>query len=38
VRTLAERDAMVARGWISEGDGPDGVAMCTWWWVDEPSP
>jgi len=31
VKTLAERDAMVARGWISEGEGPDGVAMCAWW-------
>jgi hypothetical protein len=24
----AERDAMVARGWVSEGAGPDGVVMC----------
>jgi hypothetical protein len=24
----AERDAMVARGWVSEGVGPDGVVMC----------
>ena len=24
----AERDAMVARGWVSEGAGPEGVVMC----------
>lgn len=24
----AERDAMVARGWISEGAGPDGIVLC----------
>jgi hypothetical protein len=22
------RDAMVAKGWIAEGDGPDAVVMC----------
>jgi hypothetical protein len=22
------RDAMVAKGWIAEGDGPDRVVMC----------
>jgi len=26
------RDAMVADGWVSEGWGPDGVAMCTDTW------
>jgi hypothetical protein len=26
----AERDAMVARGWVSEGAEPGGVAMCGW--------
>ena len=25
----AARDAMVAQGWVAEGYGPDGVAMCT---------
>jgi hypothetical protein len=25
----ATRDAMVAKGWVPEGYGPDGVAMCT---------
>ena len=24
----AVRDAMVAKGWIAEGDGPDRVVMC----------
>jgi hypothetical protein len=24
----SDRDAMVARGWVSEGAGPDGVVMC----------
>jgi len=24
----ATRDAMVAKGWIAEGDGADTVAMC----------
>jgi hypothetical protein len=24
----AVRDAMIQRGWIAEGFGPDGVAMC----------
>jgi hypothetical protein len=24
----ALRDAMVAKGWVAEGDGPDAVAMC----------
>lgn len=31
----ATRDAMVAQGWVSEGYGPDGVAMCTHRaWID----
>jgi len=25
---IAARDAMVARGWVSEGSGPEGVVMC----------
>lgn len=28
VTSLADRDAMIARGWISEGSGPQGVGMC----------
>jgi hypothetical protein len=32
VHWKATRDAMVERGWISEGYGPDGVAMCTDRW------
>lgn len=28
VTSLADRDAMIARGWIPEGSGPLGVAMC----------
>lgn len=29
--TSAEtRDAMIARGWVPEGDGPLGVAWCVW--------
>jgi hypothetical protein len=24
----AVRDAMVAKGWLAEGDGPDTVVMC----------
>ena len=31
----AERDAMVAEGWISEGNGADGVAMCVPSWSGE---
>jgi hypothetical protein len=30
VTDRAERDAMIARGWIPEGQGLDGVAMCAW--------
>jgi hypothetical protein len=26
--SLAERDAMVAKGWLAEGDGPDRVVVC----------
>jgi hypothetical protein len=37
VTDKAERDAMMARGWISEGEGLDGVAMCAWS-VDLPLP
>jgi hypothetical protein len=37
VTDKADRDAMVARGWISEGAGLDGVAMCAWS-VDLPLP
>lgn len=32
VHWKATRDTMVAGGWISEGVGPDGVAMCTDSW------
>jgi len=33
--TKATRDAMVAQGWVSEGYGPDGVAMCAYRaWID----
>lgn len=28
VTTLAQRDAMIAKGWVSEGYGPLGVAFC----------
>jgi len=28
--TLPERQTMIAAGWISEGAGPLGVAMCVW--------
>jgi len=36
VARKSTRDALVASGWVSEGWGPDGVAMCTdtrrnWW-------
>ena len=30
VTSLADRDAMIARGWISEGSGPQGVSMCAY--------
>ena len=30
VTDKAERDAMIARGWIPEGAGLDGIAMCAW--------
>lgn len=30
VADKAERDAMIARGWIAEGAGLDGVALCGW--------
>lgn len=30
VGSAKERDAMIARGWIAEGDGSDGVAFCAW--------
>jgi len=29
VTSRAERDAMVAKGWLAEGDGPDTVVMCS---------
>mgnify|MGYP005813254543 CR=1 FL=1 len=32
----AERDAMIARGWILEGEGIDGIAMCAWSTTDPP--
>lgn len=28
VTSRTERDAMVAKGWLAEGDGPDAVVMC----------
>ena len=37
VTELAERDAMVARGWIPEGQGIYDIAMCAWS-VDLPLP
>jgi hypothetical protein len=36
VTEKSERDAMIARGWIPEGQGLDGVAMCAW--SSEPPP
>lgn len=37
VTERSERDAMVARGWIPEGQGIDDIAMCAWS-VDLPLP
>ncbi len=36
VTSTAERDSMIARGWISEGYGVEGVALCGYW-IDPPS-